>query len=113
MADVERGVTSKEELVTERPTEIPPEVEQGLGVKTRRDDFTAQVTDDSGKPLIRTPKTQQVTIQIPASQTQLTAWTKGSADDALTWFAVFWIRLIQKAVHFGWRMIKSGGSMND
>ena len=24
----------------------------------------------------------------------------------ITWFAVFWIRLIKKGIHFGWRMIK-------
>jgi len=68
--------------------------------------FTAQVSDDSGKPLIQTPQTKTVTIQIPATQKQLEEWSKGDSENAITWFAVFWIRLIKKGLHFGWRMIK-------
>ena len=85
--------------------EIPPEIEKG-GVIKKQDDFSAQVTDDKGRPLIQTPQTQSVTVQIPANQSQLDTWAKGSPDNALTWFAVFWIRIIKKALHFGWRMIQ-------
>ena len=49
--------------------EIPPEIEKG-GVQKKQDDFSAQVTDDKGKPLIQTPQTQSVTVQIPASAHQ-------------------------------------------
>ena len=87
--------------------EIPPEIEKG-GVQKKQDDFSAQVTDDKGKPLIQTPQTQSVTVQIPAKQSDLDSWAKGSPENALTWFAVFWIRIIKKALHFGWRMIKGG-----
>jgi hypothetical protein len=92
--------------VQEIPTtvEVPPEIERA-GVAKRQDDFTAQVSDDSGKPLIQTPKTQVVTVQVPAIQAQLDTWSKGPIENALTWFAVFWIRIIKKAIHFGWRMI--------
>jgi hypothetical protein len=93
--------------IQEIPTtpEIPPEIERGAGVSKPQDDFTAQVSDDSGKPLIQTPQTQTVTVQIPATQTQLDTWAKGPIENAITWFAVFWIRIIKKALHFGWRMI--------
>ena len=93
-------------FIKERPTdlEIPPELERGGHIKQVQSQFKAQVTDDSGKPLIKTPQT--VTIQIPATQTQLDTWSKGDSENAITWFAVFWIRLIKKAMHFSWRMVK-------
>ena len=95
-------------LVKERPTdmEIPPELERGGMVQQIPSQFTAQVSDDSGKPLIQTPQTKTVTIQIPATQKQLEEWSKGDSENAVTWFAVFWIRLIKKGFYFGWRMIK-------
>ncbi len=107
--DVEREQHSPgPPLIKERPTdvEIPPELERGGIVQKVPSQFQAQVNDDSGKPLIQTPQTQTVTIQIPASQQQLEDWSKGDSENAITWFAVFWIRLIKKAIHFGWRMIK-------
>ncbi len=106
--DAEREQIQGEDLVKERPTdvEIPPELERGGIVQRVQSQFKSQVTDDKGNPLIQTPQTQTVTIQIPASQQQLEDWAKGNPDNALTWFAVFWIRLIKKALHFGWRMIK-------
>ena len=44
--------------------------------------FQAQVADDSGKPLIQTPQTQTVTIQVPATQKQLEDWSKGDSENA-------------------------------
>lgn len=104
MTSPETGPSQKD--VKERPEqmEIPPEVERATGAKTSQIQFTKQVTDDSGKPMIQTPSTQQVKITIPANQTQLDDWSQGSADDSLTWFAVYWLRLIKKAFHFGWRV---------
>lgn len=106
---VERGGAKppvEEPIVKERPTdmEVPPEIEEGMSVTPSQ--FKAQVTDDQGKPMIQTPQDPAVTIQVPASQQQLDDWTKGNPDNAITWFAVFWIRLIKKALHFGWRMVK-------
>ena len=66
---------------------------------------TSQVTDDTGSPLIQTPQAKVVTIQLPSDQDQLTTWSKGSSTNALTWFANFWLRIIKKALHFGWRII--------
>ena len=104
MVDVERKDTLEGELVKERPSEVPLEVERA-GIKPTPAQFTAQVTDDKGQPLIKTPQTRVVTIQVPATQTQLDTWAKGPIENALTWFAVFWIRLIKKAFHFSWRLI--------
>lgn len=106
--DAEREQNQDQNLVKERPMdmEVPPELERGGIVQRVPSQFKGQVTDDHGNPLIQTPQTQTVTIQIPASQQQLEDWSKGDPENALTWFAVFWIRLIKKALHFGWRMIK-------
>lgn len=114
MPDVEREHSvPAQPLVKERPTdmEIPPEIEKGGMAQQTPSQFKAQVADDSGKPLIKSPQSSSVTIQIPASQQKLDDWAKGDPDNALTWFAVFWVRLIKKAMHFGWRMVKkiSGG----
>ncbi|KKR11855.1 MAG: hypothetical protein UT39_C0002G0036 [Candidatus Woesebacteria bacterium GW2011_GWA1_39_21] len=117
MPDVEReNVTSVQPLVKERPTdmEIPPELERGGVAQAVPSQFKGQVNDDFGKPLIQTPPASAVTIQVPASQQQLEGWSKGDPENALTWFAVFWIRLIKKALHFSWRMVKkiTGGEPN-
>lgn len=109
VTDVEREHKAADRpLVKERPTdmEIPPELERGGHAQQVPSQFTAQVSDDSGKPLIQTPQTQTVTIRVPATQKQLEDWAKGDIENAITWFAVFWIRLIKKGLHFGWRMIK-------
>ena len=84
--------------------EIPRHIEQG-GVVSHQSQFTAQVQDDSGNQVIDAPATKAVTMKLPASQEQLVAWSEGSPDDSLTGFAVFWLRLIKKALHFGWRAV--------
>lgn len=109
MVDVERKEPEIEGIIKERQEEVPPEVERA-GLKPTPAQFTAQVTY-KGQPLIKTPQTR-VTIQVPATQTQLDTWAKGPIENALTWFAVFWIRLIKKAFHFSWRLI-SGKSAKD
>jgi len=84
--------------------EIPRHVEMG-GVVSRPTQFTAQVSDDQGNQLVIAPAISAVTIKLPAHPTQLEAWSQGDADDALTGFAIFWIRLIKKALKFGWNTI--------
>ena len=86
--------------------DIPEHIERA-GVSAVPTQFTQQVSDDSGKPMIQTPQTQTVTIQIPATPQQLEDWSKGSPIESLTWFAHFWIRMIKKALHFGWKVIMS------
>lgn len=109
--EVENNTTTYiPEGVQEIPTapEIPQHIEQG-GVSAAPTNFTAQVQDDAGNDLVDSPETKAVTIKLPASQDQLTVWSEGSPDDALTGFAVFWLRLIKKALHFGWKAVISKG----
>ena len=95
--------------VPETP-ESTPEMEEA-GVTIVPPQVTAQVTDDdSGQPLIQTPATKTVTVQIPTDPAKLDDWAKGSPANALTWFATFWLRMIKKAMHFGWKIIKREGA---
>jgi hypothetical protein len=88
---------------------IVPETLNQSGVKVVQKNFTAQVKDDKGQPLIQTPPTQVVTVQPPADDTTLTAWSKGSVTSSLTWLGMFWIRVVKKALYFGWRVVGGGG----
>lgn len=91
------------EEVLENP-EIPPRIEKA-GISVIPTQFTTQVSDDKGKPLIQAPATQAITISIPATQKQLEDWTKGSPVESLTWYAFFWLRLIKKALYYGWKVL--------
>lgn len=87
--------------------EIPPHVEKG-GVSVTPTQFTAQVTDDSGQPVITATPTR--TVEPPASEEQLENLSKGAPTASVTWLATFWLRMIKKARHFGWKMMGKGGS---
>ena len=106
----EREKSATPEGVKEVPEslEIPPHIERE-GVSPTQTQVTAQVTDDKGQGLIQTPASQNVTIQIPATEDQLEDWSHGSPSSSLTWFAAFWLRLIKKAIHFGWKVVTFGG----
>lgn len=71
--------------------------------------FQKQVKSDSGKPLIQVPGGEEkVRITIPKAQAELETLSKGSISDSITWFAAFWIRMIKKAIHYGYNIfIKS------
>jgi len=102
------GLEQREEEMPEPTPEL-----SGMGVTSVPTQITAQVVDDkTGKQLIQTPGSQTVTITIPASPKQLDDWSKGSPSDSLTWFAFFWLRLIKKAIHFGWRIVMKGVNPN-
>lgn len=98
--------------IEERAEELPPEVEAiEAGVQTTQVQPSTQVpTDDSGKPLVQSQTTQALTVNIPAAQQQLSDWSKGSPAQSLTWFATFWLRIIKKALHFGWKIVTRGRS---
>jgi hypothetical protein len=104
-AELEQAGKASEDVkeVPDAP-EIPPEVERA-GVKPVATQFQGQVRDDSGKPLIQTPQSQQVTITLPTDQESLVTLSKGSVVNAVTWLAHFWLRMIKKAGHFGWRIV--------
>ncbi len=68
--------------------------------------FSKQVKTDSGKPLMEIPgQGGKIKITIPKSQVELETLSKGSVSDSITWFAAFWIRMIKKALHFGWELL--------
>jgi hypothetical protein len=99
------------EGVVERPAEIPRAIERGApGVQRKPVHFKAQVTDDQGQPLIQTPQAKAITIQLPTTQSQLDDWAKGSAENSITWYALFWLRMIKKALHFGWKTVSKAAT---
>lgn len=97
------------EGVEERPesVEIPLHIERE-GVTPSTTQVTAQVTDDLGQPLIQTPTKPTIAIQVPADQAQLEDWSHGEPANSLTWYALFWLRIIKKALRYGWRVIRRG-----
>jgi len=84
---------------------IVPENLQSSGVKVVQKNFTAQVKNDQGQPLIQTPPTQVITVTPPGDDATLTSWSKGSITSSLTWLGAFWIRVVKKALHFGWQIV--------
>jgi hypothetical protein len=98
---IERG---PELTVHPEEVEVPPNLNQ-LGIRAVEKEFKTPVTDDSGQPLITTPTSQNISIQLPVAPGQLSAWAKGPISSSLTWFAAFWLRMIKKAVRFGWNLI--------
>lgn len=90
---------------------IVPETLQGSGMSVVQKNFKAQVKNDNGQPVIQTPPTQVITVTPPADSNTLADWSKGSVTSSLTWLGTFWIRVIKKALHFGWKIISGQGSL--
>jgi hypothetical protein len=84
--------------------EIPPHIESG-GVSATQKTFTQTVSDDSGKVLVQSPQVKAVSIQLPSDVDTLKVWAKGSPLQSITWFARFWLRLLKKAILYGWQVI--------
>ena len=98
----------KQKSQRERPPrvgEVPEEIEAKEGTKATVSQFTAKVKSDDGQQLTQSPKTKKVTIELPVSEETLDQMSKGSVDESLTWWAIFWKRIIQKALHFGWKIV--------
>lgn len=106
------GVERKDidELVKERPEEIelPEEIERLEGVRATKVKLTAKVQDEKGRDLIRTSDAERI-VQLPSNESRLTSLSKGSLSDSITWFANFWLRMIKKAIHFGWKIVDRSG----
>src|SRR3989339_1303993 len=67
--------------------------------------FQKQVKSDSGKPLLESFSTsEKIKITIPKSPVELEQLSKGSISDSITWFAAFWIRIIKKAIYYGYNI---------
>ncbi len=93
--------------ITERQEQfiVPEKLQQAVpGMKVVQKNFTAQVQGDRGQPLIQTPPAQVITVSPPASTQTLTSWAKGPITQSLSWLGLFWLRVIKKAMHFGWQI---------
>lgn len=102
--EVKRG----ELPVEERPEEFPEMLiveDKSVPSTTSIPTQVKPVYDENGQPLTQTPQTQQITIKIPKPREKLSAISKGSVSDALTWGAKYWLRQIAKAIVWGWRLI--------
>ncbi len=99
--------------VQERDEEfiVPETLQNQTGVRVVQKNFTAQVKNDAGQPLIQTPPAQVIAVTPPTNQTTLTSWSKGNITSSLTWLGAFWLRVIKKAIHFGWKIMGSGVSV--
>lgn len=100
-----------EPQVSERKEEfIVPETLQKSGVKVVQKTFKSQVTDGKGSSIIQTPPQQVITVQPPYDSAVLEKQAKGSVSSTATWLAAFWLRIIKKALRFGWQIV--AGSPN-
>jgi hypothetical protein len=79
--------------------ELTPEL-KAQGIEAVETNVTAQVKDGS-QHLIQTPANQIVAVKIPNTQENLLSWSKGSIVDSITWLAMFWLRMIKKALALG------------
>ncbi len=92
--------------IIEHPDQFPETISASTGVQVVQKNFTAQVNDNQGKPIIQTPPTQVITsVQPPANTQTLLKQSKGSVASSSTWRAAFWLRIIKKAMHFGWQIV--------
>ena len=93
--------------------EVPEEVKQELdklGIKAVEKEYKTPVRDDRGQNLVQSPALEEITIQIPENQDQLATLVKGPKDEAVTWWAAFWMRVFKKSLHLGRRVIFGGKS---
>lgn len=99
-------VFKPEPQIQERKEEfIIDETLKKTGAQVVQKNFKTQVADDHGQPIIQTPPVQVITIEPPSSPPVLANQAKGPTTSSLTWLAAFWIRIIKKALHFGWKII--------
>ncbi len=101
----------------ERPeltvNKVPDEIKfpEHIDVKPVETTFKASA-EDNKQNLIQTPENQDVTITLPADTGTLERMSKGSGDDSGTGFGVFWLRVIKRAFHFGWKLVTGGKNVS-
>jgi hypothetical protein len=98
--------------IQERQEEFPETIQQIVGAKVIQKNFKAQVSDDKGQPVIQTPPTQVISVTPPSDSATLTNQAKGNTTTSLTWLAAFWLRIIKKAMHFGWKITGKGPNVS-
>ncbi|MBI3443497.1 hypothetical protein HY008_02415 [Candidatus Woesebacteria bacterium] len=96
---------------TALPSEAPSPHEQGVTQPPKQaqqqvQEDTTQTVQVSDQPAAHGPA-----MQVPADdQTTLTTLSKGPTENSITWYATFWLRMIKKAIHYGWRVVFRHGS---
>jgi len=98
------------ESVQVRPEALPEKLEEVPGVQVVPTQFTKQVTDDQGQPLITTPQSAGTVVEIPFPEADLVKSSQGKIEDSRTWLARFFLRLLDKARHFHWQVTDSVNS---
>lgn len=93
--------------VSERQEEfiVPETLQQSTGVQVVQKNFNPQVKGDAGQVLIQTPPAQVITITPPSDTQTLISQSKGDTGSSVTWLATFWLRVIKKALFFGWKVL--------
>jgi hypothetical protein len=91
---------------------VPETLLQATGIKVVQKNFNAQVKSDKGVPMIQTPPAQVINVSPPANQTTLTGWSKGPITASISWLGMFWLRIIKKAVFFGWKIVSGSPTQN-
>lgn len=91
----------------ENPEEASPlTIERKEVVTPIPTQFKAQVTDDNGNNLIKTPETTTADIVIPdVNKETLDLKIKGDTAESSVWSAGYWLRIFKKAVYFGWKVL--------
>ena len=91
----------------ERPDEGSPlNIERKEVVTPVPTQFKAQVTDDKGQNVISTPKDVKIDIKIPeVDENTLRLKIKGNKEESSVWSAGYWLRILKKAVYFGWKVL--------
>jgi len=87
-----------------------PEVQETETGVVKTPTSTPAISDQTQKSLADDMAAPVVTITIPATAQQLQDWSKGSPEDSLTWVAYFWIRMIKKAIFYGWNVVTGGNA---
>ena len=89
--------------------EVPPEVEKVPGITpppAQQQVVTTAQTQQSVQP--QDQAQPQATVQVTKSDEELVKMSKGKVEESSTWLGVFLIRMIKKALDFGWQIVRGG-----
>lgn len=101
---VEREVVPKDVELRPEQIEVPEHIEKA-GVQPTQTQFQQRVQDDDGTDLVQSPAISVPTIEIPNSEAELEQMSKKKPTEASTWFGIYWLRMIRKALHYGWKVV--------
>jgi len=100
------------ETETSLSKEVPEEVERKEGTQAVKKITAPQTIPAGGPPPGATRPKKTPVITLPEDGSTLEKWSKGSPNEAKTWFGKYWLRMILKAIQSGWKIISGrGGEM--